>query len=75
MMSEEKIELLYQQVGKTTSDLLNCNYEPLAVAGVMLAQAMSIYKTLLSDKDYNQMIEFITENKDRVKTFEVPRIQ
>ena len=41
----------------------------------MLAQAMSIYKTLLSDEDYNQMIEFITENKDRVKTFEVPRIQ
>ena len=75
MMSDEQIDLLYQQVAKSTSDLINCNYDPTAIAGVMVAQAMSIYKTVLSDEDYNNMIDFILENKDRVKTFEPPSIQ
>jgi hypothetical protein len=47
----------------------------MAIAGVMVAQAMSMYRTLLSDEEYHKMINFISDNRDNVKTFEVPKLQ
>lgn len=74
-MNDDQLNLLYAEVGKQTSELLSCNYSPMAIAGVMIAQAMSMYRTLLSDKEYHKMVDFISDNRDNVKTFEVPKIQ
>jgi hypothetical protein len=74
-MNDDQLNLLYAEVGKQTSELLSCNYSPMAIAGVMVAQAMSMYRTLLSDEEYHKMINFISDNRDNVKTFEVPKLQ
>lgn len=42
-------------------------HKPLELAAVMTIQALSIYKTFLSDEDYNKMIDSIVENKHKVK--------
>jgi hypothetical protein len=41
-----------------------CN--PMALAGVMMAQAMMMYKTHLTEESYEKVISLILENRDRV---------
>jgi hypothetical protein len=45
------------------------------VAGVMTAQAMTIYKTILSPEEFEMMAESIYNSRDKVKKFERPVIQ
>jgi hypothetical protein len=51
------------------------HYEPVQVAGVMAAQAMTIYKTILSPEEYELMVESIYNSRDNVKKLEKPVLQ
>ena len=39
---------------------------PMALAGVMMAQAMMMYKTHLTEESYNKVTSLILENRHRV---------
>ena len=43
---------------------------PLAIAAVLASQAMGLYKTVLSDNDYDSMIESLVDKKDSVEPYE-----
>ena len=47
--------------------------EALAVSGAMLNTAMSIYRTVLSEDDYNKICKMIYETRSRIRTFDTPR--
>ena len=64
----DNLETIYESLWNTTRDLTEGGEKPLAVAGVMLVQALTIYKTLLSPEEFDQMVAHITETKDQVKT-------
>jgi hypothetical protein len=67
---EDKITLeLYSNYMKFT-ETMSEKYDALAVAGVMTAQALSIYRTVLSEKDYNQIVDNISDSRDLVHTFQ-----
>ena len=72
--SQENLEELYNEILKST-DVLCATNNPLAVAGVMTAIAMSIYKTALPDIEFDMMAESIYNNRDKVKTFQGPLLQ
>ena len=57
---------LYQEYWMIHSQKLN-DHDPLQVAGVLLAQAMTIYRTVLTDKAYNTMVDSISEMRNDVK--------
>jgi hypothetical protein len=66
---EDKITLeLYSDYMKFT-ETMSEKYDALAVAGVMTAQALSIYRTVLSEEDYNQIVDNISDSRDLVHTF------
>ncbi len=44
-------------------------HDPLAVAGVMIAQAFSIYRTALTDEQYNDITDEILKRKSAIKKF------
>ena len=46
------------------------NYTPLEVAAILITQGLSIYKTVLSEDNYESMIEGIVDSKDQIK--EIP---
>jgi hypothetical protein len=50
--------------------LLKDEHDPLAIAAVFASQALGLYKTVLTDKDYNTMIDSIVDRKDKVQPFE-----
>lgn len=61
-----QLEDLYHQYWKIHSDLIESGYTPLQVAGVLSAHAMTIYKTLLSEDEYNSIVDTISDSRDRV---------
>lgn len=63
------------QVYKAYWDYTVSNIEngsrPLAIAGVMLAQALSIYKTILKPSEFEMLMDTISESRDEVKTITI----
>ena len=45
------------------------------VAAILMAQALSIYRTGLSDDEYNKMIDTISASRGQVQTFDKVVIQ
>ena len=51
------------------------DYEPLAVSGVMLAQALRMYKTQLTIEDFDLLIdEIMATIKEDIKPFDAPTL-
>ncbi len=46
---------------------ITINKDPLMVAGVMMAQALQIYKTMLNKKEFNLMTEHILKSRDEIE--------
>lgn len=65
---EEKLEILYHKLLLTIDELLE-NNDPLMIAGCMMAQSLSLYRTTLSEEDYNKILDGIIERRNQVKTF------
>ena len=61
----ETYEVIWSEVGKLT----NKGTEPLMIAGTLMAQAMRLYKTALSEDDYGRMMQSIMDSKDEVKPY------
>lgn len=45
-------------------------YSPLEVAAILMTQSLTIYKTVLSEEDYNKMVDDISRMRGQVK--EIP---
>jgi len=64
-----KIEQLYSNYLEFTDHMVG-QFGHLEVAGVMMAQALSIYKTAMSEDDYNRIVDSISSMRSQVKKFE-----
>jgi hypothetical protein len=73
-MDESKIEEIYSKYIKFTEIMLE-EYDSLEIAGVMTAQALSIYRTAMTEVEYNQMVDSISDSRDLVYTFQGPDLQ
>ena len=61
---------LYEEFEKLTM-----KHEPFLVAGIMMAQAMKIYKAMLSPDEFKLMTEHILESRDSILEVEKPTLQ
>jgi hypothetical protein len=68
MISEEEMTELYEKILVNTAELIKV-YDPLAVAAIMIAQSLGIYKTALPDADYDLLVKNILSKKDQVIPF------
>ena len=68
------VNIIYNEVFRLMTRLCR-DYEPLAVSGVMLAQALRLYKTTLPMGDFDLLIEEVMATvKDDVKPFDIPTL-
>jgi len=73
-INQSDVNEVYNEVFRLMTRLCR-DYEPLAVSGVMLAQALRLYKTTLPMNDFDLLIEEIMETaRDDVKPFDVPTL-
>lgn len=72
-MSKENtnIENAYHEVMIVIEKLLKDNYDPLIVAGVILNQSLGLYKSVLSDGEYDQLIKRILDKKNIIEPYEL----
>ena len=63
------IEDLYAKYLQFTAVMLE-EYKDIEIAGVMITQALSMYKTVLLEEDYQRMVKSIYERRNDVKTFD-----
>jgi hypothetical protein len=63
------IEDLYAKYLQFTGVMLE-EYKDIEIAGVMIAQALSVYRTVLLEEDYQRMVKSIYERRNEVKTFD-----
>ena len=64
---EEKLEKLYRNYWTVHETVMEQGYEAMEVAAVVIAQGLSIYKTILDDEDYEKMVKSIYQSRALVK--------
>ena len=67
--NEHCIEDLYAKYLQFTSVMME-DYKDIEIAGVMITQALSLYRTVLAEEDYQRMVKSIYERRNDVKTFD-----
>jgi hypothetical protein len=66
--NEHSIEDLYAKYLQFTSVMLE-DYQDIEIAGIMITQALSMYRTVLLEEDYQRMVKSIYERRNDIKTF------
>jgi len=74
MITDDQLQELYSK-NLAFVDNLCGEYGAMEVAAIMMTQALTIYKSAMSEQDYNNMVDNISASRDKVKTFERPVIQ
>jgi hypothetical protein len=67
-MNDDRLQELYDDYLGFTVGMINKG-DALSVAAVMIAQALSIYKTAMNSEDYNNIVDNISASRDQVNTF------
>ena len=68
LKEDTEVETLYETFADLASSLSE-EHSALAIAAVMNAVSMSIYKTTMSEEDYDKMAELIYDLRHDVQTF------
>ena len=68
-MDEKELDDLYAK-SFAMNVQLSSEYSVVAVASVLLGQAMRLYKTVLSEEDFNKMMVTINETSHEVKPYD-----
>ena len=73
-ISTSDVNEVYSEVFRLMTRLCR-DHDPLAVSGVMLAQALRLYKTSLPIDDFDLLLdEIMATIKDEIKPFDIPRL-
>ncbi len=64
------MEKLYREFEK-----LSMTDEPLTSAGIMMAQALKIYKAMLSEDEFKEITTRFLESRDDLPTIKPPTLQ
>ena len=68
MYEEEQFQITYNKFINLANNLLE-DVDVLMIAAVMSTIGLSLYRTSLSEEDYEKMVQAMIELKDQIKTF------
>lgn len=63
---------LHDSVWHKIDELAGEGYSVLEIAAVFSTSALTLYRTALSDKDYNKIVDSMSDMRDRVQTIQLP---
>lgn len=73
-MNDDQLQNLYDSFLDFANQMVG-DFGPMEVAAVMMTQALTIYKSAMSEDDFNRMVDAISASRSKVKTFERPTMQ
>lgn len=63
----DQINELYQDYWAIHAQMIDKGHSPLEIAAILVAQSMSIYKTVLDISEYDKMVDSISDLRYNVK--------
>jgi hypothetical protein len=69
-LDESQLEQMFQELFKMSVELSERYNNPQMVASTFMAIGIRMYKTVLSDSEYERMLEFMLDSKDKVKPYD-----
>lgn len=57
---------IYDEYFRVHEKFLEAGYDPMEIAATLVAHGLIIYRTILSDEDYQKMVNHIFETRDNV---------
>ena len=66
---EAQLEQMFNELFEKSVELSE-RYTPQMVASTFMAIGIRMYKTVLTDSEYERMLEFMLDSKDKVKPYE-----
>jgi len=70
---EKDLNDCYQEFFKTVIDM-QTRYSNQVIAGTMMAQALRLYKTNLTEEGFRAMVEVIASSSDTIEPFDAPTV-
>ena len=70
---EKDLNDCYQELFKTVIDM-QARYSNQVIAGTMMAQALRIYKSNLTEEGFRSMVQTIADSGDTIEPFDAPTI-
>ena len=64
--STDQLENLYQTYWAFHATMIDKEHNPIEIAAILVAQALSIYKTVLEEDEYNNMVDSISDSRDKI---------
>lgn len=64
---DEKLEALYNLHYMMVSELIEQGYTEIEIAPIMMRVSMEIYKTILSEEDFNEIIDLMSASRNLIK--------
>ena len=65
---EKELQDIYNKIFKQAVRHMN-TYEPQMVAGTLMAIAIRLYRTTLSDDGFHQMLQTVLDSEEDVKSY------
>ena len=66
---DDKLKIVYDELFEKAADLILRFENPQIVASTLMAQAIRLYRTILTEKEFKEMIEIVLKNAHEVKPF------
>ena len=60
---------VYDELAKKTLDMLEKYKDDQLVASTLVAQGLRVYKSILSDEEFDNMVKIIVEDAHKIKPF------
>lgn len=73
-LNDDKLQQCYDNFIEFTDHMVGV-HGAMPVAAVMMTQAMSIYRSSLTEDEYQKIIDTISASRDQVKTFNQVNLQ
>ena len=70
---DKKLNDCYQELFKKLIEL-QTKYDSQVIAGTMMAQALRLYKTNLTEEGFRSMVQTIADSGDNIQPFDVPTV-
>jgi len=60
---------MYEDLYAMIARWLQENNQPLAIGAVLMASALRLYRTALNEEDYNLMMDYLSDTRDKIQRF------
>jgi dihydrofolate reductase len=76
-MTKKKMDVLrttmllnvYDELARKTMDMLEKYRDDQLVASTLVAQGLKVYKSILSEQEFNDMLKIIVDDANKIKPF------